>query len=495
MSDPADRPPVENSTREQSPTDVARQTPRALFAPGDPLPNLEMWVLERRLGGGGFGEVWLARHERKGEAAVKFCTDPAARHKLVTHEKTVVARVMRHGGNHPNVVPLLECNLSGDIPWLMYEYVQGGTLAEAVEEWRDLSPPRRLGKAVRTLHAITGALAKFHRLVPPLVHRDMKPQNVLMAGIVPRITDFGIGGAAEEAARLDKLTDGSGLATCVPPMLQAVGSSRYAPQEQLLGSPPHPRDDVYAIGVLAYQLVLGDLTAAPGPDAARVLRALRVPAELVSLIVRSVALDPERRPQDATEWETKLAALVKKKTASAPTPAPPPAAVPANDATEELGALTESQAAEAVSQTLTVSARGRWYARPVADESAEWRMVATTPAEVRVSPGEVYRFSINSAATEADVSAVRALASLTGLCYLNLSYCDGVTDAALADLKAFPGLRQLFLRGCGRITDAGLLHLHGLTALLTLELTDCKRLTAYGTAALRKALPTCKVQC
>ena len=66
----------------------------------------------------------------KGDAAVKFCTDPAARHQLVTHEQTVVARVMKHGGDHPNVVPLLECNLSGDIPWLMYEYVEGGTLAE-----------------------------------------------------------------------------------------------------------------------------------------------------------------------------------------------------------------------------------------------------------------------------------------------------------------------------------------------------------------------------
>ena len=133
MSEPGDRPYTqpERSTREQSPTDVARQTPPPLFVPGDTLPNLEMWVLERRLGAGGFGEVWLARHERKGAAAVKFCTDATARHKLVTHEKAVVARAMRHCGNHPNVVPLLECNLSGDIPWLMYEYVEGGTLAEA----------------------------------------------------------------------------------------------------------------------------------------------------------------------------------------------------------------------------------------------------------------------------------------------------------------------------------------------------------------------------
>ncbi len=493
MSETGDRLPVDPNTREQSPTDVARQTPRSIFAPGDPLPNLEMWVLERRLGGGGFGEVWLARHERKGAAAVKFCTDPVARHQLVTHEKTVVARVMRHGGDHPNVVPLLECNLSGDIPWLMYEYVEGGTLAGAVAEWRTLPPPRRLGRAVRALHAITGALARFHRLDPPLVHRDMKPENILMAGKVPRITDFGIGGAAEEAARVERPHDGTGLAVRVPTMLRAAGSSRYAPHEQFLGSPAHPRDDVYAIGVIAYQLVLGDLTAIPGPDIAAELRGLRVPPELASLIVRSVALDPRHRPQDATEWETRLDALVRKKTVAGRPLAAVPESDSRDDPTEELAPLSGPDLSAPVPRSLDLTARGRWYARAAGRPGAEWQLVTTTPARVRLAPGEVYRFSINSAATEEDVTAVRALSGLTSLRYLNLSYCAGVTDAALAHLTALPGLRQLFLRGCPHITDAGLAHLHGLTVLSTLELTDCERLTAVGLAALRAALPGCKV--
>ena len=494
MSDAGDRLPVDPNTREQSITDVARQTPRVTFAPGDPLPNLEMWVLERRLGGGGFGEVWLARHERKGEAAVKFCTDPVARHQLVTHEKTVVARVMRHGGNHPNVVPLLECNLSGDIPWLMYEYVEGGTLAGAVAEWRDLPPPRRLGRAVRTLHAITGALAKFHHLDPPLVHRDLKPENILMAGKVPRITDFGIGGAAEEAARAERSqNNGTGLAVRVPTMLQAAGSSRYAPHEQFLGSPANPRDDVYAIGVIAYQLVLADLTAIPGPDIATELRALRVPSELALLIVRSVALDPAHRPKDAAEWEAKLDALMRKKTASGRSLAPEPESPSRDEPTEELAPFSASELSVQVSQSLDLTALGRWYMRPAGRPEVEWQIVTTTPARVRLAPGEVYRFSINSAATEDDVDAIRVLSGLTSLRYLNLSYCAGVTDVSLVSLKAFPGLRQLFLRGCPHITDVGLVHLRELTALTTLELTDCKQLSVDGLAALRAALPECKV--
>ncbi len=494
MSDTDDQQPVDNNTREQSPTDVARQTPRTKFAPGDSLPNLEMWILQRWLGGGGFGEVWLARHERKGEAAVKFCTDPAARHKLVTHEKAVVARVMRIGGNHPNIVPLLECNLSGEIPWLMYEYVEGGTLAEAVAEWRDLPPPRLLGRAVRTLHAIAGALGTFHRFDPPLVHRDLKPANVLMAGSVPRITDFGIGGVAMEAATETEAVTDSGPHVRVPTIIQGVGSSRYAPQEQFLGSPPNPRDDVYALGVLAYQLVLADLKAVPGPNAATELRALKIPTDLTALIVQSVALDPERRPKDATEWEKKLGALMSKKTVAVRAPAPPSDAGDESDATEPLEALGESDAVSYVPpRVLELAAKGRWYSRKVG-AAADWQIVATTPGSVRVTPGEAYRFSINSTATEADVDAIRALADLSTLHYLNLSYCAGVTDAGLAHLEGFTGLRQLFLRGCANITDAGLRHLRGLDTLRTLDLSDCPQLTPAAVAVLQKALPKCKVQ-
>src|SRR5439155_3010807 len=103
------------------------------------------------------------------------------------------------------------------------------------------------------------------------------------------------------------------------------------------------------------------------------------------------------------------------------------------DPTEAMEALSESEVASAaVSQTLEVAARGRWYARPAGQPGAEWALICTTPAEVRVSPGEVYRFSVHSAATEADVNAIRTLAGLASLRYLNLSYCAGVTDAVLA---------------------------------------------------------------
>ncbi|MDY3556252.1 serine/threonine-protein kinase [Gemmata sp. JC717] len=351
---------------------VPQQTSNGAAAPltaGAPVPGLSSWVLERRLGAGGFGEVWMARHAwnaKEPPRAVKFCTDPGARLRLVTHEKNVVLRVMRYAGAHPNIVPLLECNLDGDVPWLMYEFVEGGTLASALAQWRSLPLTKRMGRAVRTLYALASALAVFHRLHPPLIHRDLKPHNVLMAGgKVPRIIDFGIGGVAVPR---DVEAAGTALAARVPTGLQAAGSANYAPVEQRLGSPPDPRDDVHALGVIAYQALVGDVTVAPGPDVKDELRQLRVPGELVALIASSVATNPDRRPKDAGEWEAALAELMQRAQR-------PSEAVPLS--VSELGAVPvvppapERELVAADESALTTALRahhftgGWWWAPPL----------------------------------------------------------------------------------------------------------------------------------
>ena len=321
---------AEKGTQAQTPDDVARMRtppPSPSFTQGDSLPGITSWRLERRLGGGGFGEVWLAKHEWKDERrAVKFCLDPQIRNRLVTHEKKIVVRVMRYTNKHPNIVPLLDCNLDGEFPWLMYEYVEGGTLAEALTSWRALPLGRRFGRAVKTLHGIASALGTCHRLDPPIIHRDIKPHNVLMTGSTPRVTDFGLSSAVYTATV-------SGQSVRLPTMLQGMGTPRYAPPEQMLGSLPDPGDDVYALGITAYQLFLCDLKAAPGPDATDELHSLRVPSKLVSLIVRSVAINPTRRLRDASEWERELAMLMSQSVLPAQ-PAPRPPAQPAPKPTQ-----------------------------------------------------------------------------------------------------------------------------------------------------------------
>jgi TPR repeat protein/tRNA A-37 threonylcarbamoyl transferase component Bud32 len=327
MSESADTPQSNDATRRPPPG-------RPRFVAGDPVDRAENWLLVGELGRGGFGEVWLARHEWKDELrAIKFCTHPDVRHRLIAHEKTVLLRVMRTAGDHPNIVPLLEYSLKAEIPWLMYEYVPGGTLADAIEGAREVAPSERFARTVRVLHTVAGALAALHRLDPPIVHRDLKPHNVLMADDVPRITDFGLGGAALEAPKSDETGVFIDLSVRLPTLLKNAGSLRYAPPEQMHGSPPSPRDDVFALGVMAYQMVMGDLKTAPGADAADELREAGVPEALAALVVRSVSVKPERRPRDASEWHQVLASLLKTESGTAPVP-PPPATVSLHEQAE-----------------------------------------------------------------------------------------------------------------------------------------------------------------
>src|SRR5262249_31570087 len=143
-----------STTRARPPTGPAR--PQPWFATGDRVPHAEKWKLVEKLGSGGFGEVWLARHRHTNEVrAVKFCLHAVARDQLTRvarHESNVAEYVQQHmsapGGCHPNIVPLLECNLTGDTPWLMYEYVPGKrSLADVIQELQALPIANRVARA------------------------------------------------------------------------------------------------------------------------------------------------------------------------------------------------------------------------------------------------------------------------------------------------------------------------------------------------------------
>jgi tRNA A-37 threonylcarbamoyl transferase component Bud32 len=311
-------------TRKQNEDDIRRleRAPDApsLFSTGASVPGISSWVFDRRLGVGGFGEVWLVRHEWKDEwRAVKFCTHPTARVRLVSHEKNLIVRVMRHGGNHPNIVPLLDYNLAGETPWLMYEYVPGGTLRDAVEQWRGRQAGERLERAVAILHALAAAVGHFHLVQPPIVHRDLKPANVLMADGVPRITDFGIGGVALDILIESETRDLSAERGRLPTFLHRAGSLGYASPQQLDGAPPDPRDDVHALGVIGLELVTARrLGGGVAPDFADELREHGADRRLSDILGCCLAARPDRRMRNAAALAEALLPLL---------PAPPPRTV------------------------------------------------------------------------------------------------------------------------------------------------------------------------
>ncbi|QDU21708.1 Serine/threonine-protein kinase StkP [Urbifossiella limnaea] len=311
-----------------TPDDVLRLLPPRppRFHPGDALVGRPEWHLDRVLGVGGFGEVWLARHTDMGvEAAVKFCHGPQAAD--LRHESRVIAQVMR-AGDHPSVVPLRDAVLTGDTPWLRFDYVDGGDVGDWIRHLHRRPAGERLKYVVQALRQIATAVGAFHRLTPAVVHRDLKPSNILYdrAGKRLRVTDFGIGAVTAKATLAE---DGSGGATQGGRMLSSHRGSHtplYASPQQRAGADPDPRDDVHALGVIAYQMLTGHLSQGPGPDYAHDLADVGTPPPLVDLIGRCVAQNPARRPATAADLAAELAPLASGAVTVPPTA--PPVATP-----------------------------------------------------------------------------------------------------------------------------------------------------------------------
>ncbi len=185
------------------------------------------YTLGRRLGTGGMAAVWLARDERLGRpVAIKALSDTLAGDEGYVRRFSREARVVA-GLSHPNLVRVFDFG-EDPRPYLVMEYVAGGTLAEHLRDGRRLDCDglvRRLLEALQHVHEAR------------IVHRDVKPANVLMGTDGrARLTDFGIA-QPEDATQL---TQAGGV----------MGTMRYLAPEVLGGSPATPASDLYALGML-----------------------------------------------------------------------------------------------------------------------------------------------------------------------------------------------------------------------------------------------------
>ncbi len=469
------------------PMDLVRLFPVAvpLFRPGACLPGLSSWVLGELLGAGGFGEVWRANHAVDGSrtAAVKFCTEPADKLKLLEHELRQVARLMRAGG-HPGVVGLLEYNLDAVRPWLMYEYVGGGTLVDQILEWQAVAAAERRALVLTAFAQLVSAVAHLHKLDPPLVHRDLKPANVLRCAQTGtlRVTDLGLGGSAVEYVLSVESQGGRAASGRLPTMLFGSHSLHYASPEQRKGGPPDPRDDVHALGVIAYQMFTGKLDSAPGFDLTDDLREAGAGEEVIALVGRCVSQKADRRPKDAGEvWD----GLGK------PTPpAPLPQREGGVDHTSPPSSQEGGGGGGRFSGSVALPLRGRLWCQPESATKPAWKVVADTPATVDFDPECVYRLELPARVTDAELAALHAVARhphAGRLVRLDLSGCEKVTDAGLVPVAALPNVTHLNLYGCRELTATGVAHIAfvaRMTTLVRLDLTRCTRLTDAALAPL-----------
>lgn len=219
----------------------------------------DRYLLERPLGHGGMAVVWLATDERLGRSvAVKVLSDTLTADHDYLDRFAREARVAA-GLSHPNLVSIYDYD-AGRRPYLVMEYIEGGDLAERLEQGR--APA-----AERLARELLSALRHIH--AAGVMHRDIKPQNVLVDGHGnARLSDFGIARPRD--------------ATSLTRTGEVIGTKTYLAPEVLAGEPASERSDLYALGVL-----LGDAAA----DGAA--------APLWKLVDQLCDPDPERRPASA----------------------------------------------------------------------------------------------------------------------------------------------------------------------------------------------------
>jgi eukaryotic-like serine/threonine-protein kinase len=266
--------------------------------PGD---RLGVYTITRLLGAGGMGEVWRARDDRIGrDVAIKV---------LLPHLSHDAERVRRFGSearaagalNHPNIVTVYDVGEHDGMPYLVAECLEGRNLRQRLE-----AGPVPTDEAVVLALEITHGLAAAH--ASGIVHRDLKPENVFIRSDDrgAKILDFGL---AKLQSGVDALpTNASGTASGV-----MAGTAGYIAPEQLKDEPADARADLFALGVILYEMLSGRhpfrcastfetlnavLTVRP-PDLSAANE--QVPASLSSVVMRLLEKAPQARFQTAID--------------------------------------------------------------------------------------------------------------------------------------------------------------------------------------------------
>ena len=270
--------------------------------------------VERELGRGGMATVWLAQDLKHDRSVAIKVIHPELAQVLGDERFLREIRIAAHL-QHPHILTLIDSganSVGGDAGGSLYyvmPYVEGETLRQRLTREGKLSPET----TVRILKDLLDALIHAHR--HGIVHRDLKPENIMLAGRHALVMDFGVAKALAESQDHpgDTLTA----------MGFALGTPAYMSPEQAAGqSNVDARSDLYAVGVLGYEMLSGKppftgLTPAghpclpghPGTRLARPGYQPEPPPELAGIIMRSLEKDPEQRWSSAEEMLSRLEQL------------------------------------------------------------------------------------------------------------------------------------------------------------------------------------------
>jgi Tol biopolymer transport system component len=263
------------------------------------------------LGAGGMGEVYRARDTRlERTVAIKilpahFSMDPVRKQRFEREAKTVSSL------NHPHICVLHDVGSQDGIEYLVMECVEGETLTKRLEKG-----PLPLEQVLKYGMQIADALDKAHR--SGVVHRDLKPGNIMLTATGAKLLDFGLAKPASPLATLATLTASVPKPSPVTQEGTIVGTFEYMSPEQIEGRELDGRSDIFSFGAVLYEMLTGrrafegksQLSVASAilekePQAIRTLKPMTPPA-LEQAVRRCLSKDPEERWQAARDLELEL---------------------------------------------------------------------------------------------------------------------------------------------------------------------------------------------
>jgi serine/threonine protein kinase len=296
------------------------------FPIGSLVPGTS-YELQELIGVGGFGAVYKARNrfeQNQPPRAIKFCLGSSMLATLY-RERAILDRLMAAGQNRwsHRIVRLYGYALEVQPPFLVYEFVPGGDLTSHLSATRQKTGRGfRPAMALELVRQVAEALAFAHD--QGLVHRDLKPANILVSGSTIKLTDFGIGGVVASYVAWASQTGASMTSSAEQASLfRGSGTPLYMSAEQRRGDNPDPRHDLFSLGVVWYQLLVGDVTRELHPGwTDELTEEFRTPAAHIELIQRCVGYF-KKRPAHAGELLALLPPAGKAVASSAQASEPP----------------------------------------------------------------------------------------------------------------------------------------------------------------------------
>lgn len=253
------------------------------------------YTLISRLGKGGFGDVWLAEKRSQflsKRVALKLPHDEQVDLKTIERE----ARLWEAASGHPNVLPIIDAEVYDGQVVIVSEYADGGSLADRL---KDVGTTSHKHAVELTIGILTGLEFLHNRQI---IHRDIKPQNILLQGDTPRLADFGISRAMQTTAVSSTI----------------IGTDSYMSPEAFDGK-RSVQTDIWSVGVVLYQLLNGTLPFPQEHPSERLFAVLTknfepldpsIPIELRRVVEKALQKQPENRYASAAEMRQALASAL-----------------------------------------------------------------------------------------------------------------------------------------------------------------------------------------